>query len=520
VSASQTSDSGRRGPGTPGRSGGTADRGDPRQRRTPVLDGLLQYRERDYVSFHMPGHKRGRGAPPRLREALGAALDVDLPLTPGFEDTRQRAGRLAAAEELAARAWDADRAFFLTNGSSGGLHTLVLALAPPGSVVVAPRNAHVALTDGLILSGAMPVYLEPEIDGEWGVALNVPPQRFQDALVEHPEARAVFVSSPSYNGCCAHIEPIVAAAHATGAAVAVDQAWGAHLHFCSALPADALQQGADAMVTSVHKLTGGVSQASLIAAQGARLDLARLAALVAMLRSTSMLVQILASIDATRMQMVTEGEGLWLRALELAASARARLDRVPGLRCMGTEVTGYRSVADLDLTRLTVSAADLGWAGYDLEWELRERHRIAVESADAIGIVMNVTYADTPETIDRLVTALTAIAAEGPRSGTTGADRATQRLTLPPFSRLTMTPRAAFFATTRTVPLRSCVGEVSAEVVTPYPPGVPVLGPGEKISGEIVAFLEDFKRRGLRVHGPHDPALDTIRVVERPLEDG
>jgi len=286
------------------------------------------------------------------------------------------------------------------------------------------------------------------------------------------------------------------------------------------LPADALQLGADAMATSVHKLTGGVSQASLIGAQGARLDLDRLAALVAMLRSTSMLVQILASIDATRRQWVTEGESLWLHALELAASARSRLARVPGLRCMDAEVTEHRSVADLDLTRLTVSAADLGWAGYELEWELRERHRIAVESADAIGIVMNVTYADTPETIDRLVTALTAIAAEDPRSGSARADRAALQLTLPPFSRLVMTPRAAFFATTRTVPLRSCVGEVSAEVVTPYPPGVPVLGPGERISGEIVDFLEDLKRRGLRVHGPHDPALDTIRVVERPLEDG
>jgi arginine decarboxylase len=489
------------------------------QDRTPVLDGLLLYRERDYLPFHMPGHKRGLGAVPGLREALGAALDVDLPLTPGFEDTRQRAGYLAQAEELAAAAWGADRAFFLTNGSSGGLHTLALALAPPGSVVVAPRNAHLSLIHGLILSGATPVYVEPEIDPEWGVALNVAADRFAAALAAHPQAAAVFVSSPSYNGCCADLDAIVAAARDAGAAVAVDQAWGSHLRFCSALPADAVTQGADALVTSIHKLTSGVSQASLIAAQGDRIDLDRLGTFTNMMRSTSMLVQILASIDAARMQMATGGEELWSRAVELAESARERLHHIPGLRCMGAEMTEHASVADLDRTRLTVSAADLGWAGYELEWELRERYRIAIETADSLGIVMNITYADTPQSMERLVTALSEIAARGPLQGSAAAARASLRLTPPPFSRLVMTPRAAFFAAARTLPLRSCGGHVSAEVVTPYPPGVPVLGPGEEISADVVAFLDEVRRRGLAVHGPHDPSLATLRIVDRPLDE-
>jgi len=491
---------------------------------TPVLDALLRYRERDYLAFHTPGHKRGTGAARKLREALGAALDVDLCLMPGFEDSRQRGGYLPAAERLAADAWGTSRAFFLTNGSSGGLHTLAVALAPPGSVVVTPRNAHKALLGGLLFSGATPRYVEPEIDPEWGVPLNVPAERFASALAESPAAAAVFVSSPSYNGCCADVTGIVRSAGDT--VVAVDQAWGAHLRFCDALPPDAVSQGADAFVTSIHKMLSGVSQASLIGAQGRRVDLERLAAIVRLFASTSMLVPILASIDAARSQMMTDGERLWSTAVELAETARARLSATPGVRCMGAEILARRSVSDFDRTRLTVSLAELGWAGYELEWELRRRYRIAVEAADALNIVMNVSHADTAQTTGRLVTALTDIAARGPllrddgrsdrgrkdRGGPHSA-RAALSLTLPPFSRLLMTPREAYFAASRAVPLRDCVGEVCAEMATPYPPGVPVIGPGEEITAELVAYLMEAGRRGLAIQGPQDPTLATLRVV-------
>jgi arginine/lysine/ornithine decarboxylase len=236
-----------------------------------------------------------------------------------------------------------------------------------------------------------------------------------------------------------------------------------------------------------------------------------------MLRSTSMLVPILASIDATRRQMVEDGEALWSRAVELAEEARGRLSAVPGLRCMDDGILARESVADLDRTRLTVSAADLGWAGYELEWELRERYHIAVETADSIGIVMNITYADTAELLQRLVWALTEIAARGPLTGEAHKTRAGLHLAPPPFARLAMTPRAAFFGETRALPLRECVGQVGAEVVTPYPPGVPVLGPGEEITADLVEYLAEVRRRGLAVHGPHDPTLATLRVVDRPL---
>ena len=417
-------------------SSGTRDRAVEltEQQETPVLDGLRLYGERAYLPFHTPGHKLGVGAPEGLRETLAKGMEVDLCLMPGFEDSRKRGGYLLAGERLAAAAWSVDRAFFLTNGSSGGLHTLALALAPEGTTVIVPRNAHRALLAGLILSGAQPVFLQPEIDPEWGIPLNVSPAVFAAALAEHREAATVFVSSPSYNGLCADVRKIATTAHAQGATVAVDEAWGAHLPFCTLLPKDALSQGADVIVTSVHKLLSGTSQASLIAAQGERVDLGRVAALVDMLRSTSMLVPILASIDCARMQMATEGEQLWARAVELADGGRAQLRRVPGLRCLGEEIVERSSVADYDPTRLTVSAADLGWAGYELEWELRESYGIAVESADALNIVMNVTHADTAESVARLVFALKDIAARGQsftasssRDATAGSDSCLSR---------------------------------------------------------------------------------------------
>lgn len=480
------------------------------QRRTPVLDGLRRYLEGDYLAFHTPGHRRGPAASAASREVLQGAFATDLCLTPGFEDSLQRGGYLAAAERLAADAWGVSRAFFLSNGSSGGLHTLAVALAPPESVVVVPRNAHKALLGGLILAGARPRYVEPEIDPDWGVPLNVPAEGFATALAERPSPAAVFVSSPSYNGCCADVAAVVGAAG--GAVVAVDQAWGAHLPFCDALPADAVAQGADVFVTSIHKMLGGISQASLIGAQERRLDLERLATIVRLLASTSMLVPLLASIDGARAQMVADGRRLWSRAVELADLARTRLAAVPGLRCMGSEVLERPSVADFDRTRLTVSAAALGWAGYELEWELRQRYAIAVETADALNIVMNVCYTDTPQTIERLVTALADIAARGPllRGPAHGTARP---LALPPFSRLVMTPREAFFAASRALPLRDCVGKVSAEMATPYPPGVPVIGPGEEISDALVAYLLEAHGRGLAIHGPQDPSLETLRVV-------
>ncbi len=281
------------------------------QDEAPLIEALRAYRERRTAAFHTPGHKLGAGAPRDLSEALGERLlSADMGIANGLDDTQESGGLLRAAEDLAARAWGAERAFFVPNGSSGGLQALVLAAAGPGEKVIVPRNAHKSLLSGLILSGAWPVFVEPTVDETWQIAVNVPLERFAAAIAAHPDARAVFVTSPSYNGFCADVAGLAAAAHGAGLPLVVDQAWGAHLRFSTALPVDAMAAGADAAVISVHKLLSGLSQASVVLARGERLDGDRLRTMVAMLRTTSPLVPIYLSIDAARRQMVVGGEAL------------------------------------------------------------------------------------------------------------------------------------------------------------------------------------------------------------------
>jgi arginine decarboxylase len=485
------------------------------QSKTPYLDALLAYRARGFVAFHTPGHKHGKGAPTKLREAMGMPLlAVDVAMAGGVEDTRESTALVRVAEDLAAAAWGADRCFFLVNGSTSGVHALVLALTAPGERVIVPRNSHKAILAGLIFSGAMPCYVEPSIDPEWGVPLNIDKAQAARALKEHGDATAFFVTSPTYNGFGADLEGIAAAVHSAGMPFVVDQAWGPHLRFCSRLPVDAMTAGADATVTSTHKLISGITQSSVLLANSARLNLERLEGIVKLTQSTSPQVLIYASIDAARAQMATHGEELWGGAIDLADWARTQLREFPGVRCLGAEFLDRPGVASFDRTRLTISGCAAGHSGHQLETILRDDYGIAIEAADPLNVVLNVTYGDSKDDMRTLVAAFKDYSARFAAGG--GGEAACRRLLLqmPGFTRQVLTPRDAFFARSRPLPLAHCVGHVSAEIVTPYPPGIPVLGPGEEISAEIVAYLAEAAAIDLKVHGPEDLTLSTLRVVE------
>ncbi len=486
------------------------------QRETPYLDATLRYRAAGYTPFHTPGHKLGKGAPAGLRELLGdACLSVDIAMAGGVEDTRESTHLIRLAEDYAAEAWGSDRCWFLVNGSTSGIHSLVLTLCGPGDTVIVPRNAHKSMLAGLIFSGAMPVYMEPVIDPLWGIPMNVTPAAAQRALTAHPEARALFVTSPTYNGLGADLRAIAELAHAADVPFVTDQAWGPHLRFCPELPVDAMTAGADAAVVSTHKLISGITQSSVLMARGERLNLDRLDGMVHLTQSTSPQVLMYASIDAARQQMATRGADLWRGAIELAEWARAEITAVSGLRCLGAEILEREGVVEFDPTRLTVSACDLGISGYQLETILRDDHRVAVEAADALSVVLNVTYGDSRSDLETLVEALRDIAARhGEQAGGGGSAACSGLLAhTPAFTRQALSPRDAFFAPSVALPLATCTGHVSAEMVTPYPPGIPVLGPGEEISAEIVAYLREAAAGGLKVHGPEDRALRSLRVV-------
>ncbi len=485
------------------------------QSRTPYVDAMLAYRARGFTAFHTPGHKLGAGAPEKLRLLLGApALDIDVAMAGGVEDTRESTRLIHLAEEYAAEAWGADRCHFLVNGSTSGMHALVLTLAGPGDTLIVPRNAHKSLQAALIYSGAMPHYLVPKVDEDWGIPMNIPVGEAERALASCPRARALFVTSPTYNGLAAELPGLATLTHAAGLPFIVDQAWGPHLRFCRALPVDAMTAGADACVVSTHKLLSGITQSAILLARDGRLNLARLDTMVKMTQSTSPQTLMYGSIDAARQQMATAGEALWSRAVELADWARERVNELTGVRCLGREVLEWEGVAAFDPTRLTVTALALGHSGYELEAILRDDYAIAVEAADPISIILNVTHGDTREDVTRLVDALRDYAARFADAGGAAAAAARWlRLRPPAFTRQAMTPRDAFFAAAVALPLEDCAGHISAELITPYPPGIPVLGPGELVSDEIVAYLREAGAVHLKVHGAEDPSLRTLRVV-------
>jgi arginine decarboxylase len=485
------------------------------QRETPYVDAALRYRTTGYTPFHTPGHKLGKGAPARLREFMGdTALGVDLAMAGGVEDTRESTGLIRLAEDYAAEAWGSDRAWFLVNGSSSGVQALLLALSGPGETVIVPRNAHKSLLAGLIFSGATPLYMEPAIDALWGIPLQVRTSDALAALDRAPDARALFVTSPTYNGLGADLPGIGELAHRAGVPFVTDQAWGPHLRFCPELPADAMSAGADAAVVSTHKLISGITQSAVLMARAERINLARLDAMVHMTQSTSPQVLMYVSIDAARQQMAVHGAELWRHAIELAELARDKIGELRGLRCLGAEMLEREGVHEFDPTRLTVSGCDLGLSGYQLETVLRDDYRIAVEAADPLNVVLNVTFGDSRDDIETLVGALRDLSARyADRAAVDAGACSTLLAHTPPFTKQVLSPRDAVFASAVTRPLAECAGEVSAEMVTPYPPGIPVLGPGEEISAGIVAYLQEASAAGLKVHGPEDRALRTLRVV-------
>lgn len=484
------------------------------QDRTPYVDAVRRYRELGYIPFHTPGHKIGHGASERLVEVIGErALQADAVPQAGIEDSRESTGLIGEAERLAAEAYGADEAWFLVNGSTSGVHSLALFFGRPDEPLIVPRNSHKSLLAGIVFSGAIPHYVEPQIDDEWQIPLGMTRAAVAQAVIEQPAATAVFTSSPNYYGVGADLTGMAEAAHAAGLPFVVDQAWGPHLRFCTGLPIDAMAAGADAAVNSTHKLIAGLTQASLLMATSERVNLKRLASIIKMTQSTSRLALIFASIDASRQQMAMHGQELWDGAIELSAWTRQRIGEIPGMRILGEEILEQDAAHEFDPTRLTLTARDLGLSGYELETVLRDDYRIAVEMAEPVNVMFNITHGDSRDSVRSLVEALTDVANRYRGTQPSPLMERAAALQFPRFTRQVLSPRTAFYAPSDVVDTAQAVGRVGTEILTPYPPGIPALGPGEEISQEVVDYLLEAAIVGVRVQGAEDATLQTLRVV-------
>jgi arginine/lysine/ornithine decarboxylase len=488
------------------------------QDAVPIADAMAAFHARDTLSFGIPAHNGGRGPAPEFTRWAGpGAARYDLPMSHGV-DTRDRAWKVqSTAEELFAEAVGADQTLFSTNGSSMSVHVAILTVAGPGETIVLARNPHKSTVAGLIMSGARPVWIDPVYDDELELAHVPTAASVAAGLDAHPDARAAMIFTPSYYGTSADVAAIAQACHDRDKPLVTDDAWGLDYALTGhpELPAGALSQGADLAIGSVHKTLTGLGQTSVLSVQGDLIDTERLSLCFELERSTSVSTLLLSAIDGARRQFVREGKELLDRAIHSARHARRRLaDEVPELNVVPADRLALaEGVAAVDPTHPLIETWPVGLTGFQAADWVRDERQVTFELVDHRRVMPLITFAHDEQDIDRMVTALRDLV---DAEGKPGSDA---RLDLPTRRELrtdqVMTPRDAFFARTEHVRPKDAAGRVSAEMVTPYPPGIPAVVPGEVYTDAIVQYLEQVVTAGGYVEGAADQTLDRLRVVAR-----
>jgi arginine decarboxylase len=482
------------------------------QPTAPYLDAVVAYAFRGPARYHVPGHKGGPGADPGLRKAIGEdCLAMDIPQDIHGIDLGPSPTPYERAERLAADAYGAARTFFLTNGATQGNHTLCLALAPLGTTIVTQRNSHASVVDGLVLSGGMPSFVAPEYDAELGITHCVTPAALEQALRETPEARAAFIVSPTYYGMAADIAGMAEVAHAAGVPLIVDQSWGPHFGFNEALPPTALSQGADAMLTSTHKIAGSLTQSAMLhLSDSGRVDISAVSRALRLLRSTSPSALLMASLDAARRQLSLHGEQILWETLQAIEVARAKFDTIPGIALVDGELVGRMGVAGYDPMRIVLDVRGTGRTGYEIADALRRSYDVHVELPMQATVVFIVGLGESAAALRRLAGDVDEVVKRLSEPGATAP-------IVPPATSLrhevALPPREAFLGDAEQVVVDAAVGRISCESIASYPPGVPALLPGERISAETVVYLRELAESGARLHGASDPEFKTINVL-------
>jgi arginine decarboxylase len=478
---------------------------------TPIIDALEEWVNKSHASFYTPGHKRGVGMNQRLKNAWGnTVLGWDLPELPGLDNLHAPVEIIHQAQLLAAATFGARQTWFLVNGSTVGVIAAILATCGEGEKIILPRNIHSSAIAGLIHAGAVPIFITPEYDRELDLAHSVTPAAVKFALEQHPDAKAVMVVYPTYYGACADLAAIGEIVHSYGLPLLVDEAHGAHFGFHPDLPPAALSAGADMVVQSTHKLLGALTQSAMLHVNGDRIDRHRVSQALRLLQSTSPSYLLLASLDAARQQMALHGRELMTNAIELAELARTKISEINGLSVLDLShpTPGF---SYLDRTRLTVTVKALNLTGFDADEILSDELGITAELPSLQHLTFIISLGNTRADIDRLVAALTELALNY---------REDRPLNLPQIqppdrilTEMAIAPRRASRSPQIIVPIETAVGKISAESICPYPPGIPVLIPGEIVTTDAIDYLRSILDLGGELSGCNDPTLATISIV-------
>ncbi|NJK38359.1 MAG: aminotransferase class V-fold PLP-dependent enzyme [Oscillatoriales cyanobacterium RM2_1_1] len=494
------------------------------QTQTPLLDQLKHSARRSHSAFYAPGHKGGQGISQSLRDLLGIQVfQADLPELPELDNLFAPTGVIQQAQALAAEAFGAEQTWFLTNGSTAGVIGAILATCGfaddpgHGQKIIVPRNAHQSVISGLVLSGAIAIFVTPDYDPDWDLVGPVSPESIAQALEVHPDARAVLIVSPTYQGICSDVGAIGQIVHQYNIPLLVDEAHGPHFGFHPDLPDSALSWGADLVVQSTHKVLGAMTQAAMVHVQGDRINRQSLSRALQLVQSTSPSYLLLASLDAARQQMATQGKVLLARTLQLAGQAQAQLQAIAGIEPFQLAFpAGRDGHIQLDPTRLTVRVTDLGLRGYEADEILHQHLGVTAELPNLKHLTFILSLGNTVQDIENLVQGFRHLAQRH------CPGNAVDKFPAPSVAREifqtieSIIPRTAFFARTVMRGADQAVGCVSSEWVCPYPPGIPSLLPGERITLEAIDYLRQVLAWGGVITGCSDPSLQTLRVLADP----
>lgn len=489
-----------------------------KQKAAPIYEALAEYLTQRNVSFHVPGHKNGRGIPDCLKNLPGPGIfRYDLTEVPGLDDLHQPTGPIKKAQDLAAELFRADFSFLLVNGTTCGLQAAVMALCGDKDPVLVPRHAHRAVAGALVLSGAMPVYIKPAVDKDYGVPVKVAPDDVARAIKKMPGMKATLQVHPTYHGFAADLRAVTQICHDRGIPVITDEAHGAHFAFHPDLPAAAMDSGADISVQSTHKTLGALTQGSMLHLKGNLVNRDNIVHNLQLLQTTSPSYLVMVSLDLARRQMAEEGKAMLDRVLEMARWTRGRVATIEGIKCFGPENLVVNGFCDgmpmLDPTKILINVTGLGLTGYEAAAVLREEHHIQVELADPLNILLVLTIGTTWDDCRALVEALVKMAVKyrsAPGGRTVNDFALFSDQAIPPVA---MTPREAWFAPARTVRLEEARDCVAAETVAPYPPGIPVVCAGERITEDVVELLKYVRDNEIPCQGLADFTKRMIKVI-------
>lgn len=476
------------------------------QLSAPVYEALEAFRKKRVVPFDVPGHKRGRGNP-ELRELLGEkCVNLDVNSMKPLDNLCHPVSVIRDAEQLAADAFGAAHAFFMVGGTTSSVQSMVLSSTKAGNKIILPRNVHKSVINALVLNGAIPVYINPEVDRRLGISLGMEISEVEKAIKENPDAKAILVNNPTYYGICSDLRSIVKIAHEHNMLCLVDEAHGTHFYFGPNMPVNAMAAGADMASVSMHKSGGSLTQSSLLLT-GPNVNWEYVSQIINLTQTTSASYLLLSSLDISRRNLYMRGESSFAKVAEMAQYAREEINSIGGFYAYGSELKNGGSIYDFDITKLSVYTRDIGLAGIEVYDLLRDEYDIQIEFGDIANILAYISIGDRIQDIERLVGALADIKRLYSR------DPSLMLKTEYIAPKVVVSPQEAFYAKDESLPLRETAGRICSEFVMCYPPGIPILAPGEVITKEIIEYIIYAKEKGCSMQGPEDPEVNNINVI-------